>query len=202
MTAKLYAMTCGYLNGPFDALMQGGEGRIDLPIPSFLIEHPKGRALFDTGMHPQLRTDARSRISERLMKMFDFTKFGPKDDIKSKLESIDRDPGKIDFIITSHLHFDHAGGNEFVPNATVIVQRREWEVGMSPDGESKFGFYKADFDKGHTVKQVEGEYDVGDGAHQGHNGHARQQGPDERTADIHAAEVTERRAAAGNSRAG
>ena len=165
MTAKLYAMTCGYLNGPFDALMQGGEGRIDLPIPSFLIEHPKGHALFDTGMHPQLRTDAGSRISERLMKMFDFTKFGPKDDIKSKLESIDRDPGKIDFIITSHLHFDHAGGNEFVPNATVIVQRREWEVGMSPDGESKFGFYKVDFDKGHKVKQVEGEYDVfGDGS--------------------------------------
>ena len=165
MTAKLYAMTCGYLNGPFDALMQGGEGRIDLPIPSFLIEHPKGHALFDTGMHPQLRTDAGSRISERLMKMFDFTKFGPKDDIKSKLESIDRDPGKIDFIITSHLHFDHAGGNEFVPNATVIVQRREWEVGMSAEGETKFGFYKADFDKGHKVKQVEGEYDVfGDGS--------------------------------------
>ena len=160
MTAKLYAMTCGYLNGPFDSLMEGGEGRIDLPIPSFLIEHPKGRALFDTGMHPQLRTDAGSRISERLVKMFDFTKFGPKDDIKSKLESIDRDPGKIDFIITSHLHFDHAGGNEFVPNATVIVQRREWEVGMSPDGESKFGFYKVDFDKGHKVRQVEGEYDV------------------------------------------
>ena len=89
----------------------------------------------------------------------------PGDDIRSKLESIDRDPGKIDFIITSHLHFDHAGGNEFVPNATVIVQRREWEVGMSPEGESKFGFYKADFDKGHKVKQVEGEYDVfGDGS--------------------------------------
>src|SRR2546429_97172 len=45
MTVKLYAMTCGYLNGPFDALMEGGEGRIDLPIPSFLIEHPKGRQL-------------------------------------------------------------------------------------------------------------------------------------------------------------
>ena len=52
MTVKLYAMTCGYLGGPFKDLMEGGEGRIDLPIPSFLIEHPKGRALYDTGMHP------------------------------------------------------------------------------------------------------------------------------------------------------
>ena len=80
-------------------------------------------------------------------------------------QRFDRDPGRIDYIVNSHLHFDHAGGNEFVPNATVIVQRREWEVGMSPDGESQFGFYKADFDKGHKVKQVEGEYDVfGDGS--------------------------------------
>ena len=48
MTVKLYAMTCGHIGGPFNALMEGGEGRIDLPIPSFLIEHPKGRALYDT----------------------------------------------------------------------------------------------------------------------------------------------------------
>jgi len=26
MTVKLYALTCGYLGGPFDALMEGGEG--------------------------------------------------------------------------------------------------------------------------------------------------------------------------------
>jgi len=32
--------------------MEGGEGDITVPIPVFLIEHPKGRALFDTGLHP------------------------------------------------------------------------------------------------------------------------------------------------------
>ena len=30
--------------------MEGGEGDITVPIPVFLIEHPKGRALFDTGL--------------------------------------------------------------------------------------------------------------------------------------------------------
>jgi glyoxylase-like metal-dependent hydrolase (beta-lactamase superfamily II) len=165
MSVKLYAMTCGRLNGPFDALMEGGEGRIDLPIPSFLIEHPKGRALYDTGMHPELRTNAKGRLSERVNRMFDFSGFGPGDDIKSNLEAIDRDPAKVDAIIVSHLHFDHVGGNELVPNATVIVQRPEWEAGMSPDSESRFGFYKADYDKGHKVKQVDGEHDVfGDGS--------------------------------------
>ncbi len=165
MVAKLYALTCGYLTGPYASLMVGGEGRIDLPIPSFLIVHPRGRALYDTGMHPELRTKAAARLGERLAGMFGFERFGPQDDIGSKLESIDQDPGRIDFIIASHLHFDHAGGNEFIPNAMVIVQRPEWDVGMSPEGESKFGFYKADFDKGHKIRQVDGEYDVfGDGS--------------------------------------
>jgi glyoxylase-like metal-dependent hydrolase (beta-lactamase superfamily II) len=165
MSVKLYALTCGHLNGPFDTLMEGGEGRIDLPIPSFLIEHPKGRALYDTGMHPELRTNAKGRLSERLNKLFEFSGFGPGDDIKSKLEAIDQDPAKIDVIIVSHLHFDHVGGNELVPNATVVVQRREWEAGMGPESEARFGFYKADYDKGHKVVPVDGEHDVfGDGS--------------------------------------
>ena len=32
--------------------MEGGEGDITVPVPVFLIEHPKGRALFDTGYIP------------------------------------------------------------------------------------------------------------------------------------------------------
>ena len=52
MTVKLYAFTCGTVTGEFAHLMEGGEGDITVPIPVFLIEHPKGRALFDTGLHP------------------------------------------------------------------------------------------------------------------------------------------------------
>ncbi|HTR84912.1 MAG TPA: MBL fold metallo-hydrolase, partial [Reyranella sp.] len=130
MTAKLFAMTCGSLTGELSRLMEGGEGQATLPIPSFLIEHPKGRALYDTGMHPQCRTDAGGRMGPRIPKLFNFDHFGPEDDIKSRLESIDRDPGKIDLIVNSHLHFDHAGGNELIPNATVVIQKREWQAGQ------------------------------------------------------------------------
>jgi N-acyl homoserine lactone hydrolase len=58
MTAKLYAMTCGRLIGRLKDMIEGEDGPVALPIPSYLIEHPRGRALFDTGMHPQCRTDA------------------------------------------------------------------------------------------------------------------------------------------------
>ena len=52
MTAKLFAFCCGTLTCPREALIDGGEGVATLPVPSFLIEHPKGRAIYDTGMHP------------------------------------------------------------------------------------------------------------------------------------------------------
>ena len=50
MTVKLYAFTCGTVTGEFAHLMEGGEGDITVPIPVFLIEHPRGRALFATGL--------------------------------------------------------------------------------------------------------------------------------------------------------
>lgn len=165
MTVKLYAMTCGRLTGRLKDMIEGEEGTARLPIPSYLIEHPKGRAVFDTGMHPDCRTDPAKRLGEKVARLFGFEGYGPEDDVKSKLEAIDRDPGKVDFIVNSHLHFDHAGGNAFLPNATVVVQKREWRAAQDPETAAKVGFYKADFDHGHRVNQVEGEHDLfGDGS--------------------------------------
>ena len=65
MSLAVYALTCGHLTGDFSRLMEGGEGRIRLPIPAYLIEHPKGIALFDTGMHPDCQRGHRCRINER-----------------------------------------------------------------------------------------------------------------------------------------
>ena len=52
MGVKLYAMTCGRLTGALANLMEGGEGEVILPIPAYLIEHPKGSVLFDSGAIP------------------------------------------------------------------------------------------------------------------------------------------------------
>jgi hypothetical protein len=66
MTVRLYAFTCGTVTGEFARLMEGGEGDITVPVPVFLIEHPKGSALFDTGLHPDCRHDPAGRLGERL----------------------------------------------------------------------------------------------------------------------------------------
>jgi N-acyl homoserine lactone hydrolase len=164
MTMKLYAMTCGHLAAPLGHLMEGGEGEATLPVPAYLIEHPKGTALFDTGMHPDCQHDPFARVGERLRSLFRFD-FSPGEEVSARLEAFDRDPARVDFIVNSHLHFDHVGGNALIPNATVVVQQREWATGMDAELAARRGFDRRDFDLGHKLRLVEGEHDLfGDGS--------------------------------------
>jgi len=72
MSVKLFAFTCGWLTGELGYLMAGGEGKVELPIPSYLIEHPKGTMLFDTGMHPDCQHDPAGRVGARITQLFSF----------------------------------------------------------------------------------------------------------------------------------
>jgi N-acyl homoserine lactone hydrolase len=67
---KLFAITCGRLTGDVGYLMEGGEGRADLPIPAYLIEHPKGTALFDTGMTMLASLDKLARLEAAGSRIF------------------------------------------------------------------------------------------------------------------------------------
>jgi glyoxylase-like metal-dependent hydrolase (beta-lactamase superfamily II) len=164
MTVKLYAFTCGSVTGEFGRLMEGGQGDITLPIPVYLIEHPKGRALFDTGLHPDCQHDPVARLGARLAGLFRIA-LAPGEEVSARLAAMNRDAGQIDLLINSHFHFDHVGGNAMIPNATMLVQRREWDAGMDADAAARHGYNPRDFDLGHKLRLVDGEHDVfGDGS--------------------------------------
>jgi hypothetical protein len=99
MSLSLYALTCGHIEGEFGRLMEGGKGKITVPIPVFLIEHPKGRALFDTGLHPDCQHDAAGRLGERMTNLFKIA-FRPGEEVSAQLEAMDRDPARIDLVIS------------------------------------------------------------------------------------------------------
>lgn len=164
MSLQVYAFTCGRVTGEFGHLMEGGEGDITVPVPVFLLEHPKGSALFDSGLHPDCRHDPAGRLGERLARLFRIG-FAPGEEVSARLAAIGRDPAEIDLLVNSHFHFDHCGGNALIPNATLVVQRREWDAGMDPDSAAKRGFNPRDFDLGHKLRLVDGEHDLfGDGS--------------------------------------
>lgn len=164
MSLRLFAFTCGWVTAEFGRLMAGGEGEITVPVPVFLIEHPKGRALFDAGLHPDCRRDPVGRLGPRLAGLFKIG-LGEGEEVSARLAAIGRDPAGIDLLINSHFHFDHVGGNALVPNATMVVQRREWEAATDPDRALRHGYDRRDFDLGHKRRLIDGEYDVfGDGS--------------------------------------
>ena len=150
----LYAFTCGYITLPTSYFIGGEEGKTKVPACVFLIDHPDGLALFDTGF-----SDRFVGLEKGLGKIVDMP---PEHPVADRLRELEVDPAQIKWIINSHLHLDHAGGNHMLPNATVIVQDSEWEFGFS--GED--GAYTTeDFDTGQTVKRIIGEHDLfGDGS--------------------------------------
>jgi glyoxylase-like metal-dependent hydrolase (beta-lactamase superfamily II) len=160
---RLYAMTCGWLTGRKALFLAGAEGRLRVPVPSYLIEHPKGRVIFDSGMHLGAQTDVAATLG-RSASLFD-VEFRPGEELRARLEALQVDVDSIRYLVNSHLHFDHAGGNAQIPNAQLVVQRREWEAGNEPDLVEKNFFDPRDYDLGHDVKTVEGEHDLfGDGS--------------------------------------
>ncbi len=163
MALKAYAMTCGWLTADLNLMLADAPGRIHFPVPAFLIDHPKGRVLFDSGLHPDLQTDAPGRIGKEMADLFQ-AEFRPGEEIAARLEALDIAPESIDYIINSHLHLDHTGGNELIANAKLVVQRKEWEAGHIPELIESNNYYSQDYDHGHQVELIDGEYDLfGDG---------------------------------------
>ena len=161
MSVHLHPMPCGYLEVDTKFLLAKQPGRIKIPIPSFLIEHPKGRVIFDTGLHRDLQNGP-DRIGS-LGEVFQIH-FKPGEELSARLRARDVAPERIDYLINSHLHFDHVGGNADLPNARMIVQRREWEAAGDPEIARRNAYNRADFDLGHQVQQIDGEHDLfGDG---------------------------------------
>lgn len=163
MTVTVRAMNCGWQTGPLGLFLEGETGRIRVPTPSFLIEHPKGRVLFDSGLHREVKTDPKGRLGA-IASIFD-VEAGPGDDVASRLAALDVDAGAIDLLVLSHLHYDHCGGCHQLPNATLVVQRREWEAGQDADSAASNFYDPRNYDLGHALRLVDGEHDLfGDGA--------------------------------------
>jgi N-acyl homoserine lactone hydrolase len=52
----------------------------------------------------------------------------PEDSLLHRLSQLELAPADIDYVINTHLHFDHAGNNDLLGAATFFVQREQYEV--------------------------------------------------------------------------
>lgn len=166
MSIRLYALTCGWLTLPEVALIEGGASTtVRIPVPAYLVVHPRGTLLFDSGLATICSSPSSARdaylgaLGQQVRVDRD-----PADSIESRLEALDVDAARIDWVVNSHLHFDHAGGNDKTKRARLIIQRREWEAAHEPDLIEAMAYKPVDYDHGHDLCLIDGEHDVfGDG---------------------------------------
>ena len=154
------ALDCGWLVTQERTLLSGG-GRnlLRLPIPAWLIRHPRGDVVFDAGLHPGL-ADGPDGLGP-MAKLFT-PDLAPGGSLGPRLAEHDVDPDGPLTVVLSHTHFDHVGGLCEVPNARVLVHGDEWSWAMTDDQRDAD---RALYDLGHDVLTVDGPHDVfGDGS--------------------------------------
>ncbi len=160
MTVTIEPLHCGTLAAPRSSFKEGGDDEtLVIPVPAWLIRHPKGIVLFDTGMHPDLASDTpfRELVSG-------FFEVGLHDErlVTAQLAARDVDPADVDIVVASHLHFDHTGGLAQIPDARVLIQRDEWEAGVDDDLAAANFFRREEYDLGHDRVLLDGAHDVFD----------------------------------------
>jgi glyoxylase-like metal-dependent hydrolase (beta-lactamase superfamily II) len=151
----LYAFTCGFVTMPLRSFFADADkSPFRVPVPAYLIEHAKGLAVFDTG----LGVPAYQAMNAMKGVAAEFDALA---DVGARLRAAGFDPADVRFIVNSHLHSDHSGGNAALPNATVVVQAPELEAAKDGGAAYEGGV----FDAGHPVLKLSGEHDLfGDGS--------------------------------------
>ena len=142
---------------------------VTIPINMWVIDHPKGLVVFDTGNN-QAISDGKCK-SYWAAGLCDGLKPSQKRDdvIDRQLTKLGYSPDKVKAVITSHAHLDHIGNIKLFPNAVHVLQKKElyqawWpEKFQRPDGV----FIMGDFDgpaRDFNYLELDGDHDLfGDG---------------------------------------
>jgi N-acyl homoserine lactone hydrolase len=115
------------------ASLRGVDGR-DWPVHGFVITHPGGAALVDTGVGGPQEVLNDWRVVNRTA--------------ADALADLEMTPADISLVINTHLHFDHCGQNAVFKHAACYVQRTELARAEreSPELYQWFDFKNARFE--------------------------------------------------------
>lgn len=132
------------------------KNRIPLAMRCLLIEHPDGLVLIDTGLG--------NKEDAKFHRIYGIENEGPggRTRLEAALASLGHDTADVRWIINSHLHFDHAGGNTYeeqdengvamggprltFPKATYVVQWGELEFARHTNERTRASYLPNNFD--------------------------------------------------------
>lgn len=117
----------------------------EIPVPWYLITHPKGNIVIDGGNAVECATDPVKHwgaITKVYWPVMDIS-----EGCVETLTNMGVERESVRFVLQSHLHLDHTGAVGRFPNATHVVQRSEYAYAFTPDWFAAGGYIRKDFDK-------------------------------------------------------
>jgi N-acyl homoserine lactone hydrolase len=102
---------------------------VPVPIQAFLVEHPgAGPVLIDTGLHPSVAAKPSASFGRVTLLAFRDLQMDAGQALPAQLRERGIDPQRVQAVVMTHLHVDHASGISEFPAATFVVSRAEWDA--------------------------------------------------------------------------
>lgn len=157
---KSYLLEGGYLYLDRSIAIWGrGFGQVErVPVYMALLETEAGWVLIDTGLNPRGVLEPEKAWGERAKVVRPDLK--PEDDVRSRLKELGIGVNDIKYILQTHLHWDHTGGNRFFTEATFFVQKSEYRFAFWPDRYLQASYMQDHFDCGVHYELVEGDVEI------------------------------------------
>ncbi len=139
--------------------------RIPLALRCLLVETPDALILIDTGVG--------NKEDEKFRDIYGIENAGDPTRLEDAILAAGHRPDDVDLVISTHLHFDHAGGNTVrlpdgdirpaFPRARYVVQRREYEFARLPNERIRASYMAPNYEPIHEAglwEFVDGEATV------------------------------------------
>ena len=128
---------------------------VRFPVYGVYIDHPEGKFIFDTGYD----LDHVNKVLP-----FELPEQSAQQTLPEQLKLCGTTPDAIDYVVNSHLHFDHVGGNKYLKNATMLVSKLELRSSKVPEPFERLGYSDLSFDfPGIKYEFIEGDFDLAKG---------------------------------------
>jgi 4-pyridoxolactonase len=128
---------------------------VEHPVYSVLVDHPDGLVLVDTGFG--------LAHAERTL-AFAEPRQAPDQTLERQLALVGRDPGDVEVLVNSHLHFDHVGANHLLAHLAAVVHERELAQARAPERFEATAYSDRTWDReGARFQTIRGDHELAPG---------------------------------------
>ena len=159
---RVEALNVGWFTTPAAVMLRDAplDEPLRLPVPAYLIETAEHRILVDTGLHPAAIADPQAYYgSSPALSVFT---------LEQQIGLAEQtDLSTLTMVILTHLHFDHAGGLDLIPQSVpLVIQRAEWSAAHDAAAIQRNAFLARDYaGTERPLVLADGDHDLlGDGS--------------------------------------